>query len=284
VAGGSEIMFVNLNRLLGDAKQSKYSVGAFNVYNYETIRGVVDSARELNRPVIVAFGERYMGNMELSEVAGLVKSMAEKSEVSIALHLDHCKSFDTIIKAMRAGFTSVMFDGSDLSFEDNIRRTREIVVIAHAAGVTVEAELGALSLGEFSNEEEGREIYTNPLEAKRFAEETGIDALAVSIGTVHGMYKGEPKINIAILKEISKQVDIPLVLHGGSGTPEKTIKECIKNGICKINVNTEISMYTVEKLKEILLKRDYHLSQVSIKEVEFVKEVVKKYMNMFFAV
>lgn len=259
-------MFVNLSRILKDAKQGKYAVGAFNVYNYETIKGVVESARELNTPVIVAFGERYMENMELSEAALLVRAMAEKSDVPIALHLDHCKSSDTILKAIDSGFTSVMFDGSDLKFEDNIKQTGKIVKIAHAAGITVEAELGALSLGAFSNEEGNREIYTNPLEAKRFAEETGIDALAVSIGTVHGMYKGEPKINIDILKEISGQVDIPLVLHGGSGTPETTIKECIKNGICKINVNTEISMYTVERLKELLSEKEYHLSKVSISE------------------
>jgi fructose-bisphosphate aldolase class II len=154
--------------------------------------------------------------------------------------------------------------------------------MAHAVGVGVEAELGALTGGAFSNEESGEEIYTDPCEAQKFINETGVDALAVSIGTVHGMYKGTPRIDVEVLKQIAAKTSIPLVLHGGSGTPEMTIKECIRNGIAKINVNTEISLYTMENLKAILgADKVYHLSQVSLQEVGFVKEVVKKYITMF---
>ena len=154
--------------------------------------------------------------------------------------------------------------------------------VAHAANVSVEAELGALAGGEFSNEEAGEEIYTDPGQAARFVQCTGIDALAVSIGTVHGMYKGTPRINVEVLKKIAAAVSIPLVLHGGSGTPEEIVRECIRQGIAKINVNTEISMYTVEKVKELLDSgTHYHLSQLALKEVGFVKEVVKKYATMF---
>jgi len=275
-------MMVNLSTLLSDARRGRYAVGSFNVYNYETIRGVIEAGRELGFPTIVAFGENYLPNMEPDEVAALVKTMAQKAEIPVVLHLDHCKSFDNIFKAIRAGFTSVMYDGSSLPFAENLRKTAEIVVAAHAAGVSVEAELGALAGGEFSNEESAEEIYTKPEQAAQFVTATQVDALAVSIGTVHGMYKGTPKIDVGVLKKIAAVTDIPLVLHGGSGTPEETVRECIRNGIAKINVNTEISMYTVDKLKELLNSgTSYHLSQLAQKEVGYVKEVVKKYATMF---
>lgn len=275
-------MMVNLAAVLKDASRSNYAVGSFNVYNYETIRGVIEAGRELGYPTIVAFGANYLTNMDVDEVFALVNAMAAKAEIPLVLHLDHCKSFETIIKAIRAGFTSVMYDGSSLPFSENQKKTAEIVAIAHAADVSVEAELGALAGGAFSNEEAAAEIYTDPKQAAQFVAATGVDALAVSIGTVHGMYKGTPRIDVGVLKQIASLVDIPLVLHGGSGTPEETVRECIRNGIAKINVNTEISVYTVEKLKMLLNSGDsYHLSQLAVKEVGYVKEVVKKYATMF---
>jgi len=275
-------MIVNFSELLREAQRGRYAVGSFNVYNYETIRGVVEAARELGYGTIVAFGEAYLPNMEMDEVAALVRSMAGRVEVPLVLHLDHCKSFDNVVKALRAGFTSVMFDGSSLPFEENIRKTAQVVAMAHAVGVSVEAELGALAGGEFSNEEAGEEIYTNPAQAAEFVAKTGIDALAVSIGTVHGMYKGTPRIDVGVLKKIAACVEIPLVLHGGSGTPEEVVRECIRNGIAKINVNTEISYYTVEQVKALLQSgKSPHLSQVALKEVGWVKQVVTKYATMF---
>lgn len=275
-------MMTNLATLLSDAQKGKYAVGSFNVYNYETIRGVIDAGKDLRYPTIVAFGANYLSNMELDEVAVLVDTMAAKADIPVVLHLDHCKSFETIIKAIKAGFTSVMYDGSSLPFAENMIKTSEIVAIAHAANVSVEAELGALAGGEFSNEEAAEEIYTNPDQAAQFVETTKVDALAVSIGTVHGMYKGTPRIDIGVLKRIAALVDIPLVLHGGSGTPEDIVKECIRHGIAKINVNTEISMYTIEKVKGLLDSgASCHLSQLALKEVGYIKEVVNKYATMF---
>jgi len=274
-------MMTNLATVLNEARIGKYAVGSFNVYNYETVRGVIESGQEMGLATIVAFGENYLVNMTVEEMSALVRTMASKVDVPIVLHLDHCKSFDHIVQAIRAGFTSVMFDGSHLPYEENIRQTAEIVKIAHAVGVSVEAELGALAKGEFSNEEDAEQIYTNPKEAKRFVDETGVDALAVSIGTVHGMYKGTPRIDVDILEQIAAVVEIPLVLHGGSGTPEDVVKKCIKTGICKINVNTEISVYAVKKIQELLAEKKCHLSEISLKEVGYVKEVVKKYMTMF---
>ncbi|MDR3562255.1 MAG: class II fructose-bisphosphate aldolase [Negativicutes bacterium] len=275
-------MMVNLSAVLKGARQGKYAVGSFNVYSYETIRGVVEAGREMGYPTIVAFGENYLTNMELTEVTALVGAMAAKADIPVVLHLDHCKSFAHIVQAIKAGFTSVMYDGSALPFAENMAKTAEIVRIAHAAGVSVEAELGALAGGDFSNEEAAKEIYTNPEQARQFVAETNIDALAVSIGTVHGMYKGTPKVDVGVLKKIATVVDIPLVLHGGSGTPETIVRECIANGIAKINVNTEISMYTVEKIQGMLASGERpHLSQVALKQVGFVKDVVKKYSAMF---
>lgn len=275
-------MMTNLSEVLGTARREKYAVGSFNVYNYETIRGVIEAGREAGFPTIVAFGENYLPNMELAEVSALVRIMADKAGIPVVLHLDHCKSFDTIVRAIAAGFTSVMYDGSALPLAENTAKTAQIVKIARAAGVSVEAELGALAGGEFSNEEAAKEIYTNPQQASQFVAATGIDALAVSIGTVHGMYKGTPKVDIGVLKQIAAVVDIPLVLHGGSGTPEAIVRECIANGIAKINVNTEISVYTLEQLQGLLSGGDRpHFSQVSLKEVGYVKEVVRKYATMF---
>jgi len=275
-------MMVAMKSLLEEAQKRKYAIGSFNVYNYETIRGVIDAASDERVPVIVAFGERYLENMGLAEVASVTRDLCAGAGVPVVLHLDHCKSFDHIVQAVQAGFTSVMYDGSSLPYEENAATTHEVTRLAHAAGVSVEAELGAIGLGDRSNEEEASQIYTDPGQARDFVSRTGIDALAVSIGTVHGLYKGEPKINIDILKEICRIVQIPLVLHGGSGTPEEIIRQCIQNGICKINVNTEISAHVVDKLRELLCSgADHHLSQLSVKQVSLVKDVVKKYIRIF---
>lgn len=276
-------MIVPMVALLNDAIKQRYAVGAFNVYNYETILGVLQAAKEERVPLIIAFGERYLENMDFDSVAAITEKLARgASSTPIVLHLDHCKSFENIVQAIRAGFTSVMFDGSSMPFEENISMTREIVRIAHAVGVSVEAELGAIALGDRSNEEGAEQIYTDPSQAKEFVDGSGVDTLAVSIGTVHGLYKGKPKIDIDILKEIRRTVKTPLVLHGGSGTPECILRECIRNGICKINVNTEISTNVVDQLRALLATgKEYHLSQLSLATMGFVMQVARKYMRIF---
>jgi len=277
-------MLVNMKEILDDAKLDKYAIGSFNVYNYETIKGVLESIQERNFPAIISFGEKYLENMHFESVCSLVNSLSKDIEVPVVLHLDHCNNPENVYKAIKAGFTSVMYDGSSLPYEENVSNTAKVVEIAHACNVSVEAELGSLAAGVDSHEGnlEDKEIYTDPLMAKDFVQRTKVDALAVSIGTVHGMYKGTPNIRVDILKKIKEKVDIPLVLHGGSGTPEDVIVSCIKNGICKINVNTEISVYTIEKMKDLLSNgQKYHLSEISLLEVKFIKEVVGKYMKLF---
>jgi len=275
-------MITSLNSLLEDAYEKGYAVGAFNVYNYETIRAVVDAVKETKTPAIIAFGKKYLANMALKEVVNLVRTMTVDLDTDIVLHLDHCDDISIIHEAIEAGFTSVMYDGSKRSFEENLENTRDVVKHAHKYAVSVEAELGALELGTNSNEDEGETIYTDPEEARKFTEITGVDALAVSIGTVHGLYKGKPKISVDRLREIRKSTTIPLVLHGGSGTPEKTIEACIKEGITKINVNTEISHSVVNMFKETIDHNDsVHFSQLGVKAREVAKDAIIKHMNRY---
>lgn len=276
-------MLTNLNSILNVAYESKYAVGSFNGYNYETFKGIIDAGVETNTSVIVAFGAKYLENMSLETAGAIVKSIAQDSSIPVCLHLDHCKDLDTIYRAIKAGFTSVMYDGSALSFEENMKNTKLVCDIAHACGVSVEAELGSLATGEKSHEGSASDVeaYTDPKAAKTFVKNTGVDTLAVSIGTVHGLYKGKPNIRIDILKRINEKLSIPLVLHGGSGTPEKDILNCIKNGIVKINVNTEISNFTVEKSTKLLAKEQPHFAVLSLNQMQYVKEIVKKHIVLY---
>jgi len=277
-------VLVNLKTILEGTREDKRAVGSFNVYSYETIQGVAAAVKKADKDAIISFGASYLVNMSLDTVVAIVKEVADSLDRNVALHLDHCNNIEIIKKAIDAGFTSVMYDGSALEFEENVANTKTVCEMAHAKNVSVEAELGSLALGEHSNETDidHGQAYTDPANAKEFVERTGVDALAVSIGTVHGMYKGTPNIRIDILEAIAKEVSIPLVLHGGSGTPEETILKCIDNGICKINVNTEISQYTVAKIAaKIAAEPNTHLSKLTLLQSEYVSEVVYKYIELF---
>lgn len=276
-------MLTNLSSILSEAYGQKYAVGSFNGYNSETFRGIIEAGKETNTPIILAFGAKYLKNMSLDMAAAIVKSIASDIDIPVCLHLDHCSDMNVIFQAIKAGFGSVMYDGSMLPYEENLKNTKLVCEVAHACNVSVEAELGSLAAGEKSHEgsADDKEVYTDPELAKHFVEETKVDALAVSVGTVHGLYKGKPNIRIDILEEINKQVGIPLVLHGGSGIPEEDILNCIANGIAKINVNTEISTYAVEETTKYLQNEQPHFSVLSLKQEEYVKEIVKKYITFF---
>lgn len=277
-------MLINFSEMLKTAHEKGYAVGSFNVYNYETMRGACMAAKELDMPLIVAFGAKYLENMTLDEAVSMARALSSAMGIDLCLHLDHCPKMETVFAAIRAGFSSVMYDGSALPFEENLANTALVCRVAHASGVSVEAELGSLAATDTSHEgsADDREVYTDPDLAKTFVEKTGVDALAVSVGTVHGLYKGTPKIRQDILTEINEKTGIPLVMHGGSGIPEDMIKESIRNGISKINVNTEISAYTVDKTTELLAgEKKPHLAVVALKQQTFVKEVVQKYMRFF---
>lgn len=276
-------MLVNFKNILREAYSNRSAVGAFNGYNYETFKGIIEAGCEAKAPVILAFGAKYLKNMSVETACAIARSLGEKIETPICLHLDHCSDLDTVFRAVRSGFGSVMYDGSALTFEENIKNTKLVCQLAHACDVSVEAELGCLAVGERSHEGSLSDVeaYTDPVLAKQFVEETHVDALAVSIGTVHGLYKAEPNIRFDILENINKLLAVPLVLHGGSGLSEKDIAGCIAGGIAKINVNTEISAYTVDKTARLLADKQPHFSVLSLYQAECVKDIVKKYISFF---
>ncbi len=276
-------MYVNFNNMLKEAYDNHHAIGSFNWYNFETLSGIIEAAEEADTPVIAAFGAKYLSNMSLKTAVAMTKSLAEQVNVPVCLHLDHCDDKLTILQAIDLGFGSVMYDGSKLPFDENVANTKEICDIAHDCSVSVEAELGSLAAGANSHEgtADDKECYTKADDAAKFVRYTGVDALAVSIGTVHGLYKGTPNIRTDILKEINEALGIPLVLHGGSGTPEDKLRECIANGIAKINVNTEISQHVVNSTRAFLADSDAHYSVLSLKERAWVKEVVLRYIRLF---
>ena len=275
-------MLMNTKEILQQAQQGKYAVAAFNVYNLETAQAAIRVAEQENQPVIIALGERYFPTVDVEGFAAFVIAMVAKSPVPVALHLDHAYEKESIIRAIRCGFTSVMFDGFTFDLEENIQRTKEITEIAHMAGVSVEAEIGSLAKGEFSDEEEGDGTLTDPQSAKAFVDATGVDFLAAAIGTVHGMYKGEPNIDLPLLERIQQAVEVPLVLHGGSGTPEYIVKQAIQLGICKVNVNTEVSMAAVSYLQNYFVTKQMpHLSTVMAEMQQSMEPVMTKFIRLF---
>jgi len=233
-------MLVNTAKILLDAREKRYAVGAFEVWNLESIQTVIQGAEFFNVPVILQVGPLEAAYAGLEELSFIALELSKRSCVPVSLHLDHGDSFDLVIQAIHNGFTSVMIDASSKPFKENINITKEIVRIAHACKVDVEGEMGRLAGVEgYQDVSEGDSLETDPEEAFTYVKETGIDFLAVAIGTAHGFYRKEPKINIERLKDISRKITCPLVLHGASGLQEDVIRECIKWGISKVNICTE---------------------------------------------
>ncbi len=226
-------MLVTLNDILPAARREKRAVGAFNIGNYETALAVVRAAESLGRPVIVQLYSRLVDNGHAGPLGALVRHLAEKSPVPVVLHLDHGSSLDQVRIAIDAGFSSVMLDASRLPFAENVALVKRAVALAHAAGVSIESEIGHVPMGD------SRMAVSQLGETVCFYEETGVDALAVSIGTAHGFYTEKPEIQVGLCAEIANAVPAPLVLHGGSGTPRDKLRAVIDHGIAKINVATE---------------------------------------------
>lgn len=234
-------MLVTGKQILQHADEHGYAVGAFNVNNMEIIQAIAQAADELRAPVILQASQGAIKYAGIEYITSLVKTTAQQIDVPIALHLDHGTDFNEIMSCIRNGFTSVMIDASKHELEENIRLTKEIVKIAHAVGVSVEAELGKIGGTEDQIVvSEAEATYTDPEEARIFVEETGVDSLAIAVGTAHGIYKGEPKVDIDRIKEIDRVVSVPLVLHGSSGVPYDTLEKAVGAGIRKINIDTDI--------------------------------------------
>lgn len=231
--------FVHVRDLLEEAKKQNTSVIAFDALDYNTICSCIRGAEIARRPVIIMLYPGMREIISFRSFAAIVKDLAQKASVPVALHLDHCTNYELLMQAIEDGFTSVMADGSTLSYEDNVRFTRSVVQAAREKGVDVEGELGhvgQVAAGDVYTDERG---FTLPEEAASFAEETGVTSLAVAIGSCHGMYKAEPKLALDRLQEIRRATGVPLVLHGGSGIPEDQLEKAFRMGINKFNVATE---------------------------------------------
>lgn len=241
-------------QMLQDAQNGHYAVGAFNVENMEMVMAVIEAAEELKAPVIMQTTPSTVKYAGLDLYLANVKAAAERAQVPVALHLDHGSSFQLAMQALRTGYTSIMIDGSHESFEDNIAVTRAVAEACAPSGVPVEAELG--KVGGKEDDLDGGEGngYTDPEQAREFVERTGATSLAVAIGTAHGLYHGEPKLDQERLSEIRKVVSIPLVLHGASGVPDEAVREAIRRGICKVNYATELRIAYSDGVKEVLTK------------------------------
>ena len=243
---------VTSKEILLDAQKGHYAIGAFNVENMEMVMAVLAAAEEQKSPVIM---QTTPGTIKFAGVDfyfANVAAAAKRAKVPVVMHLDHGNSFSMAMSAFRAGYTSIMIDGSKLPFEDNIALTKSVVEACHAGNVPVEGELGKVGGKEDDLENEDENPYTNPQEAKEFVERTGVDSLAIGIGTAHGIYRKEPKINLEVLDQISKIVDVPLVMHGTSGVPDNTVKECISRGICKVNYATDLRIAFTKGVKEYM--------------------------------
>lgn len=277
-------MYMNIVPILEEAEELNYTVGAFNTHNLEMLPDIIEAAYEEGMPIIIQTSvdtAKYIGYKNL---VAICKSMSNEYMVNIALHLDHARNFDDIKDAIDAGYSSVMFNGSNLPFKENIMKTKRVVEYAHKRGVSVEGEIGTIG-----GTEEGISVsvenmeYTNPVDAKKFVELTCVDALAIGIGTNHGQYKSKTQINFELLKKIHELVNVPLVIHGGTGVKEEDITKLIKYGIRKFNVGTELLVaWTGEA------KRNFEETKVN-KSLRYniipcnntVKEIVKRKIKVF---
>ena len=254
-------MLVNLVEILKLAEEKKNAVGAFNTPNLECLNAVLDAAEKLNVPVIISHAELHEPVSPLAVIGPVMVEAAKRAKVPVCVHLDHCETLDYMEKALEIGFTGVMYDGSTLPYEENLANTKKAVAMAKKYNCGVEAELGALASREGGESTGAGPVYTDPDQAVVFCRETGIDALAPSFGTAHGIYKSKPVLDLDRVKVISKKTGLPLVMHGGSGVSPEDYRIGIANGLRKINYYSYMSKAGVNAVKEQLAKEDvtfYH--------------------------
>ena len=267
-------MLVNLKDVLIPAQKGGYAVGLFNTTDTEMLEGVLAAAEELRAPVIIGTAEVLLPFGELKLIAPSVRAAAERATVPVVLHYDHGLTVERCIEALDLGFTSIMFDGSAGDADANIELTRKVVEMCHARGVTVEGEIGHVGNADVEGDQDNN--YTTPEEAKAFVEATGVDALAVAIGTAHGAYKHKPCLDLNRLAEIRSTIDTPLVLHGGSGLTDDDFRNTIKNGIAKVNIFTDLCLAGERACKRALEENAGYLNMRNMKVEEIKKETMKK--------
>ena len=272
-------MLVNLDYVLKDAQKNGYGVGLFNTTDTDMLEAVISAAEELRAPVIIGTAEVLLLNGELKLIAPSIIAAAKRATVPVVVHYDHGLTFDRCMEALKLGFSSIMFDGSAGDYEKNIADTREIVKIAHSFGATVEGEIGHVGQAD-AGDNDASDMYTKVEEALDYANATGVDALAVSIGTAHGAYKSKPKLDLKRLNDIHKALPVPLVLHGGSGLTDDDFRNSIKNGIAKVNIFTDLCLAGNRAMEKGLAEGKAYLDIRNMK-VDEIKEEVKKKMLVF---
>ena len=272
---------VTSEKMLADAQKGGYAVGAFNVENMEMVKAVIAAAEELHAPVMLQTTPSTIKYGTLETYFAIVAAEAKKAAVPVCLHLDHGSSFELAVQALKAGYTSVMIDGSHEDLEGNIAVSKKVADVAKACKIPVEAELGKVG-GKEDDLEAEADTNTDPMEAKEFVERTGVTSLAVAIGTAHGFYKGTPVLDKERVSEIRKVVSIPLVLHGASGLSDDEVRECVRRGICKVNFATELRVaYTVAGKKLIEEKPDtFDPKKLGVVGMEAVKQLVMERMKV----
>ncbi len=280
-------MLVNLKEILEIAEEKKIAIGMFNATGLDSLQAVIAAAEELDQPVIIAHAEVHNVYNDISLVGPAMVAAAREAKVPVCVHLDHGVSLDMIYKALRLGFTSVMIDASALPYEENLALTKSVTEIAHAMGVSVEAELGRLVKGEAGSGEENTDMkaedfYTDPEEAREFCRITGVDALAIAFGTSHGFYTAQPKLDFDVIKSVKEATDLPLVMHGGSGVSEEGFKRSIENGIRKINYYSYMSKAGYMAAKEVIESGSTaYLHDVEYAAMQAMKEDVKRAIKTF---
>lgn len=272
---------VTSKQMLLDAQEGNYAVGAFNVENMEMVKAVIRAAEELNAPVMLQTTPSTVKYGTVETFFAMVSAEAKKASVPVCLHLDHGNSFELAVQAIKAGYTSVMIDGSHEDFEGNVAVTKKVVDVAKACGIPVEAELGKVG-GKEDDLEAEQDTNTDPEEAREFIERTGADSLAVAIGTAHGFYAGTPVLDKERVSEIRKVVSVPLVLHGASGLSEEDVKDCVKRGMCKVNFATELRVAYTDACKKLLAEKPetYDPKKLGVVGMEAVTELVKGRMKV----
>ena len=272
---------VTTKELLLDAQKNGYAVGAFNVENMEMVQAVVAAAEELKSPVIMQTTPSTIKYASPEMFYANVAAAAKNASVPVVMHLDHGSSFELAVHAFRAGYTSIMIDGSHSVFEENIAITKSVVDVCHAGNVPVEAELGKVG-GKEDDLEADADTNTDPQEAKEFVERTGVSSLAVAIGTAHGFYVGTPVLDKPRVSAIKEVVDVPLVLHGASGLSEEDVRECVERGMCKVNFATELRVAYTDAVKKLLEEKPetFDPKKLGVVAMEAVKEQVIARMKM----
>lgn len=277
-------MLVTGKEILDKANQNYYAVGAFNINNMECLQAIISAAEAKEAPVIIQTSEGAIKYAGLDYLSAMVRLAAEKTWVPVALHLDHGTTYETIMKCIASGWTSVMIDASKHDLKTNIELTKEVVKVAHACGVSVEAELGKLSgVEDQISVSEKDAIYTDPREAVTFVEATGIDSLAIAIGTAHGVYKGEPKLDFDRLKEIKSLLKMPIVLHGASGVGEEDLRKAVELGVNKINIDTDIRLAFKAGCQEVFenTPNEFDTRKICGRARIKMQEVVEKKIGIF---